>query len=445
MKNRIISTYIINLKTRIDRKQHIVKEFSGRKNFRILMVEAHEHKVGSIGLWNTIQYILQYLVNRQDEFIILCEDDHQFTLEYSMEMLYKAIAEAKEKDADMLAGGISGFTNAVKVSDHLYWVEKFSGSQFTLIFKKFYQKILDADFRAGDASDYKLCSLTENKFFIYPFLSIQKDFGYSDATPKNNKPGLIKELFDQSETKIQLLRQVSEFYMNKRINHSPNNTNSFRNITIPTYVINLPQRKDRRNHIEAQFKSKDEFDVRIVDACRNEIGAVGLWASIRKIIQMAIKNDDDVIIICEDDHQFTLDYSWDFLLENIILAHEYSADLLSCGSAILSSVCLIAKNLFWMNEYYSTQFIVVYRKFFQKILDEPFDNTVVADGLLSEMTPNKMLLYPYISIQKDFGYSDCTSLNNRVRRLIDNYFSESTARLSTINRMYSKYQPPFEH
>lgn len=76
-------------------------------------------------------------------------------------------------------------------------------------------------------------------------------------------------------------------------------------IILPTYVINLKSRNERLHHILRQFKARPEFNVQLVEACEHKIGAIGLWQSIVKITEMAIINDDDVIVICEDDHEFT--------------------------------------------------------------------------------------------------------------------------------------------
>lgn len=428
-----IPVYIINLKHRIDRKGFILQEFDNKKEFDIHLMEACNNPVGAIGLWKSIGKVLEEEIDTDSEFIIICEDDHQFTSAYSKERVFKCINEAKENHADIVLGGISGFTNAMKLSSNLFWVEKFSGTQFLIIFKKFFNAILHTDFTKNDSADYKMCSLTEKKFFIYPFISIQKDFGYSDATPKNNIKNRVKDLFSQSMIKLQLLEKVSSFYMNiDKMNLQDSYKTNWKKVTIPTYVINLPERIKRKQHIEEQFKDRPEFDVTIVEACRHKIGAMGLWLSIRKIVQMAIENEDDVIIICEDDHQFTKDFKKEDLFRAIITAQKYQADLLSGGTAILKTVLPVAPNLFWVNEYLSTQFIIVFKKFFQKILDEPFNDTVFADGLLSEMTANKLLLYPVISIQKNFGYSDCTELNDKHPERVQDFFKKSISRMEAI-------------
>ena len=152
----------------------------------------------------------------------------------------------------------------------------------------------------------------------------------------------------------------------------------------------------------------------IVDACKHDIGALGLWLTIRKIIRLALKNDEDVIIICEDDHEFTKDYHKDTFIQNIIEANEQGADYLSGGTGGFYLAIPISKQRFWVNPCSSTQFIVIYKKFFEKILNEPFDDHVIADILLSEITSHKMVVYPFISKQKDFGYSDVTLIHNEI-------------------------------
>src|SRR5699024_2400931 len=120
--------------------------------------------------------------------------------------------DAKLKNADLLLGGMREFTNAIKATYNLYWVEKFSDSQFIIIFRKFFKKILNTDFFANDIADSKMCSLTEKRFFIYPFISLHSDFDYSDVVRKNNLKSRSKEFFNQSITKMHMLEKVSLFY-----------------------------------------------------------------------------------------------------------------------------------------------------------------------------------------------------------------------------------------
>ncbi|MCC6286778.1 MAG: hypothetical protein IT249_02735 [Chitinophagaceae bacterium] len=149
-----IPTFIINLKFRTDRKVDIANEFEGRSEFDTFIIEAYEHEIGSIGLWKTIQKVINIAVEKKLDYILLCEDDHQFTDDYSSQKLFAAIAEAKEKEADILCGGVSWFQNGFQVSDNFFTTGKFSGMQFTIVFKKFYNKIPGAAFTEFDSADY---------------------------------------------------------------------------------------------------------------------------------------------------------------------------------------------------------------------------------------------------------------------------------------------------
>ena len=70
----------------------------------------------------------------------------------------------------------------------------------------------------------------------------------------------------------------------------------YNSLQISTYVINLPERKDRREHIEKQFCDKPEFLLTIVPAETDAIGAIGLWKSITKIIQFALTNTEAMLV-----------------------------------------------------------------------------------------------------------------------------------------------------
>jgi GR25 family glycosyltransferase involved in LPS biosynthesis len=45
---------------------------------------------------------------------------------------------------------------------------------------------------------------------------------------------------------------------------------------IPVYIVNLKERTDRLKSILAEFKDKDEYNIRIKEAIKHENGGVGL-------------------------------------------------------------------------------------------------------------------------------------------------------------------------
>jgi GR25 family glycosyltransferase involved in LPS biosynthesis len=438
-----IQTYIINIPARTDRKQHILDQFANRPEFNVEIIEAKEHTIGAWGLWLTIRSILMRNEISDFEHILICEDDHLFTKAYNPDSFFKSIEEAEKKGADILSGGVSWFNNALAITDYLFWCEKFTGFQFTVVFRKFYKTILNLEFKMTDAVDRKISDQTVNKYFIHPFLSVQQDFGYSDVTSKNNSPGRVADLFIESEKKAGLIRYICNYYQ-RNIQKFPvgDNTKAFENFTIPTYIINLPERKDRLAHIIDQFKDRPEFNLNIVEACRHECGAVGLWQSIVKVVGMAIENDDDVIIICEDDHQFTEHYSKNDLIRNIFEAHYHRVEILSGGIGGFDIAVPVSRDKFWIRSFYSTQFIILFKSAFSKIIDLKYDDGITSDGAFSAISTYKMTMFPSISTQKEFGYSDVTKWNNGVGA-VSRWFVSASDRLELALRMYSELNPKF--
>lgn len=210
---------------------------------------------------------------------------------------------------------------------------------------------------------------------------------------------------------------------------------SYTDYFLPVYAINLKSRSDRRKHIEEQFRGRPEFGLHIIEAVEDANGRVGLWKSMVKAVEMAIANNDDMMIICEDDHTFTENYSKEYLFANIIGAEEQQADLLSGGIGGFGHAIPVAGNRYWVDWFWCTQFIVIFKPLFNKILAYPFQDNDTADGVLSVLAGHKMTVYPFLSIQTDFGYSDVTVSNDRCQGLICRHFQETDRRMKMIHNV----------
>lgn len=206
-----IPVYAINIKEREDRRSHIIKEFENKIEFQFNLIEACKHSKGTIGLWNSIVNIVKLAKERDEDVIIICEDDHYFTENYSPKLLFKEIREAYMQGADILSGGIGGFGQAIPVGYKRYWVDWFWCTQFIVVYASFFDKILSYQFKDDDTADDVLSALTNNKMVIYPFISEQKDFGYSDVTRSNmDNQGRIREHFAWANAKLGITEQVSQ-------------------------------------------------------------------------------------------------------------------------------------------------------------------------------------------------------------------------------------------
>ena len=129
-----ISTFVINLEKRPDRKQHILKEFLDKPEFDVKFVNAIEHSHGSHGLWMTISHIVRNLINPEDEYFLLVEDDHLFTDYYDRQFFLESLAYANSLKAEVLLGGVSWFNSAVPVSRNLFWIDTFNATQFVIVY-----------------------------------------------------------------------------------------------------------------------------------------------------------------------------------------------------------------------------------------------------------------------------------------------------------------------
>lgn len=430
ISDNLIPTYIINHKNCGNRKARILAQFKDRCEFKISMVEAIEDEMQPVSLLRTVKYIFQNLAYQEQEYILVCEDNHQFSKYYHKEMLFKSIIEAQENKADVLCGGLRFFNSALPVSDGLFWTENLIGFEFIIIFRNFFKTILSLDFDNVKSLNLTIGNFSDKLFFTYPFISIQN----SDSLKDNR----VEDLFNKISSKVEMIGDIIKYF---KENKKPIDSN-FDDYVIPTYVINLPERTERRAHIEAQFADRGEFDVKIINACKHEIGAVGLWDSFRKIILLAIANKDDVIIIIEDDHVFTQAYDSKKLLKVISEANRLGVEFLLGGIGGFSTAIPISKNMFWVDDFYCTQFTILFSRVFTKILNISFDEKVTSDGILSKVSINKMAIYPFVSEQKSFGYSDISQLNYQIGGL-EKMFDITDARLKKIYKAQSLCQSEF--
>lgn len=211
-----LPTFIINCKKRKERKAHIIKEFEGRNEFNVHIIEACEHPNGAIGLWQSICKIVLRAKQEHLDTILICEDDHCFTPHYNKEYLFSNIHQARRQGALLLNGGIGGFGAAVRVSAHRYWIDWFWSTQFIVIFAPLFDVILDYDFKETDTADGVFSKIVTAKMALYPFISVQKSFGYSDVSESNDShPERVEAYFEKSSKRLGYLHTVSQHFLQK--------------------------------------------------------------------------------------------------------------------------------------------------------------------------------------------------------------------------------------
>jgi GR25 family glycosyltransferase involved in LPS biosynthesis len=439
-----IHTYIINLKKRYDRKFHVLREFSAYNEFQVNIVEAMEHHVGAFGLWKSIIHVIQDLVSDDVDYVLICEDDHRFTADYSRSFLFDCISKAQACDADILLGGASSVHSLFSISDSLLWVDRYTGNQFLIIFRKFFPKMIEAVFTEKDVADYMISSLTSKLFLIYPFISIQAEFGYSDITSMNNISGHVSKLFQQTGDTINYLKESEAFYGYEKSHILKPSEYQYGDISIPTYVLGLPDQKEDLLDIQAEFQGKSEFNAVYMHGSMKDELQIGKL--IQEIIRKGIEEQDDILIICANQHRFTSHYKRDDFVENILKAHEKGIDLLLGGvGGNFGHALPVSDTRFWISRFQSAPFLVVYSKFFHKILSFPFTDKPEFYSLLSELTSNKMVIYPYISWPSEYSSLETYHNEDSIKGQESRMCREASNKLSVIKSAYDRYKLTFNN
>lgn len=437
-----IDVYIPNLPQRADRRLSVTEQFAGRKEFNLHIVTPVRHESAARSLWETFVECVRKEQEKDSEYFIFCEDDHQFTFFYSYPVLEEAIAMAQQSHADLLSGGMSWIGLPVQTEyRHLFYVDRFTGMQFTVLFRQSYTKILAAADSVDDVTDIYLSKILDRKMVMFPFVSIQQEFGYSDVTPPNNTPQRVDALFLKAEATLRILDKVKNYFQ-KISGHIPLDISEedIEDFQIPAHIIHLPEREERGMLLSSQFADRREFKIISIKACRHERGATGLWQSICQAVSNAKASEEDAILICEDDHIFTDRYERRKFMQYVYLAGAYGANLLSGGIGGFSNAVHVREELYWVDWLWCTQFIVIYSNAYDTILQADFKETDVADEFLSKILRNKMVVYPFISRQLDFGYSDVTSGNNEKGR-ISTYFREAEEKMQRLSAMETTETP----
>lgn len=210
-----IQVYVPNLPNRKDRKASIINQFADKPQFFLSVLKPKEDKNGYVSLWKTFFNAVVEENKRNSKYFIFCEDDHVFTDDYNFEMLLSLVDTAQKLSADLLLGGVSWIDEPLQVGDNLFWLNKFNGMQFSIVFNSFYKKILSTEPTGWNhVTDIYLSELSSSIFVAFPFLSIQKEFGYSDVTENNNILGHVESLFLKTYNRLFLLDKVRKYYDN---------------------------------------------------------------------------------------------------------------------------------------------------------------------------------------------------------------------------------------
>lgn len=393
-------TFVVNMEARIDRKLHIEGQFAGRPEFEVTIVGAIEHPVGSYGLWQSLRFILAELIRGDEEYIIFCEDDHQFTNAYSASVFVECLKDAMELDADMVIGGSSGVKSPFGSRGRLIWADAYTGNQFIVIFNTLFRRILAAEFVVGDDMDLILSNLSKKKFIIFPFISVQKEFGYSDVTYRNASIGVVEGLFKSSMFVIDYMLKVQDKFNNR--NETRRLLDTYESISVTTYIL----ADDDDSESWEEFDIRPEFDVNVlflnaIDGNGNQFEAV-----LREIVARGVHDEDSVVVLCTGHHGFTDFYERDTFMGSLILLNELGFDLVvGGGGGDFGHVLPLNNGIVWINEISDFTFLVIFNRFFEHILNTDFKIGESLAQFFSRIAASKALFHPFISETRINGRS----------------------------------------
>lgn len=375
-----IPVFAINLKKRPERKAHTIAEFTGRDEFQLQVVEAIEETNGRMGLWKTIRQVVSHMKAMDMAYGIICEDDHYFTDDYSTALLLDTIQQCQLLQADALLGGVSWFQGFVPVTENLCWTERFTGLQFCVVFHKFFDQILDAVFSERDAADLKFWELSEKIFLLHPFISKQKEFGYSDTTERNNEAGVVTRHFDRISAEIASIASISAYYQDIVKTQPSGRQPSFE---LPVLTIAALSATAAMEEYPAYIRNL------------NTIGAAAPLSALHQYIQQAVQLELDFFIIARERFSLLTTSELAYLMTNIRGAMEDGADCLCIGCDDFGQSFPITSHRFWVSSFSRSSLLVIFPSFYPTMLQIAENITPEnLDYLLSKQTIYKMLLAP---------------------------------------------------
>jgi GR25 family glycosyltransferase involved in LPS biosynthesis len=139
---------------------------------------------------------------------------------------------------------------------------------------------------------------------------------------------------------------------------------------IPTYIINLKERTDRKQHVVNEVTKIPKLSYTIVDAIRDNTGTC--FASHLKCIQLAKDNKLPYVLILEDDCIFTTECV-DVLNTAINELQSIEWDMLYLGANLNAHAYSFSKSLIKLSGAYTTHAYMVHERFYDTILNLNLD------------------------------------------------------------------------
>jgi len=414
---RKLNTYVINLPNRKDRLTHILDQFEGYDYFNLIITAAIRDSRGSIGLWKTVKEIFKTEANNDgNEYFLICEDDHLFTDDFDINIFINQIEIGINLQVDVLLGGVSSGRGIIKYNSELIWLDSFSGTQFMIIYKKFIPRFLESEPIDDHTIDSYISDISLRKMCFHPFISIQEDFGYSDATDKNNDRK-VSALFISCSDKINMLKKV-----HKRLHGGQFLSKSIQRIGY--YILsgnNLVVDRERYPEISSRTIT-DNLTVRYLN-CDYKTEKLDIIGCIQTCAKKALEDRLDCFLMVPAP-LLVKELDLEYIITKIKAANKFNASILLFNCDLFNEAIGINDDLFWIDDFGASDLVVIYSSLYKSILQ--LDKKINNIKKLSDLTSNKFLSYPFLN----------ADINNRFfnyDRDVANFFiKESEDKLSSI-------------
>jgi len=180
---------------------------------------------------------------------------------------------------------------------------------------------------------------------------------------------------------------------------------------------------------------KEEFEISLIDVSGHGGQNSSLWSGIVKCVKKAVEEDEGFFILCKDDHTFTAHYKREKFIKNLIQAYAQYADML-VGGVGRSGICIpITSNRYWIDQFLNASYIVVYKQLYPKILSYKFNKGEDPDRVLSKLSINKIVTYPFISKRHNFG----ANMENKHVAINQRIFEMEKAKFEAYDAMYNRF------
>ncbi len=156
-----------------------------------------------------------------------------------------------------------------------------------------------------------------------------------------------------------------------------------------SYINTFCFYQDRKDCLK-YFSNKREFSIHWIQST-SPLRNID-QQTLHSIVSRSIQDEDDVIIICFDSCRFETNYSKYSLFKYILIAQFHQADILFCNGNEIDFMCKTQDELYWVNNVKKSDFIVLFRSIFNKLLNANLHSTKSFPEIISNLSHDKLMI-----------------------------------------------------